>query len=41
MFKPILRENTWYLKRRVPERFASVEPRLEIWESLKTACYKI
>ena len=33
----ILRRNrTWYLKRRVPSRFAEVESRAVIWESLKT-----
>lgn len=41
MSKPILRGNTWYLKRRVPKRFAAVEPRLEIWESLKTDSYSV
>ena len=32
----VQRQNTWYLKRRVPLRFSSVEPRTEIWMSLKT-----
>lgn len=32
----VQRQNTWYLKRRVPLRFSSVEPRAEIWRSLKT-----
>ena len=32
----LLRGRTWYLKRRVPKRYASVEPRPVLWESLKT-----
>lgn len=32
----VQRQNIWYLKRRVPLRFSSVEPRAEIWRSLKT-----
>ncbi|SFL21776.1 hypothetical protein SAMN04488004_110152 [Loktanella salsilacus] len=32
----ILRGKTYYLKRRVPSRYAEVEPRPVIWESLKT-----
>ena len=32
----ILRSNIWTLKRRVPKRFAGVESRAVIWESLKT-----
>jgi integrase len=32
----ILRGKTWYLRRRVPSRFAAVEPRNEVWVSLKT-----
>ncbi len=32
----VQRQNTWYLKRRVPMRFSSVESRTEIWMSLKT-----
>ena len=32
----ILRGRTWYLKRSVPKRYASVEPRPVLWESLKT-----
>ena len=32
----ILRGKTYYLKRRVPSRYADVEPRSVIWESLKT-----
>lgn len=32
----ILRSKTWYLKRRVPKRFAAVDARSVIWESLKT-----
>lgn len=36
MAKPILRGTTWWLKRRVPKRYATIEPRKEIWESLKT-----
>jgi integrase len=32
----IQRCGKWYLKRRVPRRFAGVEPRPEIWKSLKT-----
>ncbi|QCO55011.1 integrase [Pseudorhodobacter turbinis] len=41
MSKPILRGKTWYLKRRVPKRYAVVEPRSEIWESLKTDSYSV
>lgn len=32
----LLRGTTYYLKRRVPRRYQSVEPRSEVWESLKT-----
>ena len=32
---PILRGRTFYLKRRVPSRYADVEPRPVIWESLR------
>ena len=32
----VQRGNAWYLKRRVPLKFASVETRSEIWRSLKT-----
>ena len=32
----MLRGKTYYLKRRVPARYADVEPRPVIWESLKT-----
>jgi integrase len=32
----ILRGTIWYLKRRVPQRFAPVEPRPSVWISLKT-----
>jgi integrase len=31
-----MRGKTWHLRRRVPARFASVEPRREVWVSLKT-----
>lgn len=31
-----LRGKTWHLRRRVPSRFSAVEPRHEIWVSLKT-----
>lgn len=31
-----LRGKTWHLRRRVPSRFGAVEPRHEIWVSLKT-----
>jgi len=34
--KPVLRNNTYHLRRRVPARFASVEDRREVWVSLKT-----
>jgi len=32
----VMRGKTWHLRRRVPARFASVEPRREVWVSLKT-----
>ena len=32
----ILRGTIWYIKRRVPQRFALVEPRPSVWISLKT-----
>lgn len=41
MAKPVLRGKTWYLKRRVPNRYASVEPRAVIWDSLKTDSYSV
>jgi integrase len=41
MSKPILRGKTWYLKRRVPARFASVEERAVLWESLSTDSYSV
>lgn len=41
MSKPVLRGTTWYLKRRVPKRYASVEPRSVIWDSLKTDSYSV
>lgn len=34
--KPILRNGTYYIRRRVPSRFEAVEARKEIWVSLKT-----
>jgi hypothetical protein len=37
----MLREKTWYLKRRVPKRYASVEPRKVVWDSLKTDSYTV
>ncbi|QFU09163.1 hypothetical protein PARPLA_02352 [Rhodobacteraceae bacterium THAF1] len=36
MSNVILRGRTFYLKRRVPKRYASVESRPVLWESLKT-----
>ena len=41
MSKPVLRGKTWYLKRRVPNRYASVESRDVIWDSLKTDSYSV
>ncbi|MBU2868974.1 DUF6538 domain-containing protein [Pacificibacter marinus] len=41
MSKPVLRGTTWYLKRRVPKRYASVEPRPVVWHSLKTDSYGV
>ncbi|PZX06810.1 DUF6538 domain-containing protein [Celeribacter halophilus] len=41
MSKPVLRGTTWYLKRRVPKRYASVEPRSVVWASLKTDSYSV
>lgn len=41
MSKPVLRGKIWYLKRRVPTRFASVEKRSVIWDSLKTDSYSV
>lgn len=41
MSKPVLRGKTWYLKRRVPARFSTVEPRPVIWDSLKTNSYSV
>jgi hypothetical protein len=41
MSKPVLRGKTWYLKRRVPTRFASVEERDVIWDSLSTDSYSV
>ena len=32
----MMRGKTWHLRRRVPARFASVEPRREVWVSLKS-----
>lgn len=32
----LLRGTTYYIKRRVPRRYRAVEPRSEVWESLKT-----
>jgi len=32
----MMRGKTWHLRRRVPARYASVEPRHEVWVSLKT-----
>ncbi|REC57103.1 hypothetical protein DRV84_08425 [Rhodosalinus sediminis] len=32
----IMRGGTWHLRRRMPVRFAEVEPRREVWVSLKT-----
>jgi hypothetical protein len=34
--KPILRNGIYYLRKRVPERFKSIEPRAYVWVSLKT-----
>lgn len=39
MSRPVLRGKTLYLKRRVPRRYISVEPRQVIWDSLKTDSY--
>jgi integrase len=36
MAKPVFRDGTYYLRRRVPKRFAEIEPRAVIWASLKT-----
>ncbi|AML51692.1 hypothetical protein [Falsihalocynthiibacter arcticus] len=41
MSKPVLRGTTWYLKRRVPKRYASVELRPVVWGSLKTDSYSV
>ncbi|WP_417239468.1 DUF6538 domain-containing protein [Celeribacter halophilus] len=41
MSKPVLRGSTWYLKRRVPKRYATVEPRSVVWASLKTDSYSV
>jgi hypothetical protein len=41
MSKPVLRGKTWYLKRRVPARFSSVEERAVIWDSLSTDSYSV
>ncbi|SDX44381.1 DUF6538 domain-containing protein [Celeribacter indicus] len=41
MSKPVLRGMTWYLKRRVPKRYETVEPRSVVWASLKTDSYSI
>ncbi|WP_417244560.1 DUF6538 domain-containing protein [Celeribacter sp.] len=41
MSKPVLRGTMWYLKRRVPKRYASVEPRSVVWASLKTDSYSV
>lgn len=41
MSKPVLRGKTWYFKRRVPTRYASVEPRDVIWDSLKTDSFTV
>ena len=34
----VVRNQTFYLKRRVPKPFAVFEPRAEVWISLKTDC---
>ncbi|MGR3646838.1 MAG: DUF6538 domain-containing protein, partial [Shimia sp.] len=34
--KPILRGGTYHIRRRVPIRFAAIEPRRIVWLSLKT-----
>ena len=39
--KPILRSGTYYIRRRVPARFAAVEGRNEVWISLKTDSQKL
>ncbi len=41
MSKPVPRGKTWYLKRRVPARFARVEERAVIWDSLSTDPYSV
>jgi integrase len=39
--RPILRGTTYHLRKRVPQRFASVEPRTTVWISLHTDSEKI
>lgn len=39
--KPILRGSTYHLRKRVPQRFTSVESRTTIWISLHTASEKV
>jgi len=41
MSKPVLRGKIWYLKRRVLTRFASVEERSVIWDSLSADGYSV
>lgn len=41
MSKPVLRGKTWYLKRRVPNRYVTVERRSVIWDSLKTDSFSV
>ena len=36
-----LRGKTWHLRRRVPTRFMAIEPRREVWVSLKTDSYHL
>ncbi|AML51848.1 DUF6538 domain-containing protein [Falsihalocynthiibacter arcticus] len=39
--KLILRNTTYYIRKRVPQRFSSVEPRQTVWVSLHTDSEKI
>lgn len=39
--KPVLRNKTFYIRKRVPQRFASVEPRGTVWISLHTDSEKL
>ena len=39
--KPILRGSTYHLRKRVPQRFAAIEPRETVWISLHTDSEKV